>query len=295
MIGRPAGWLAVPGVRTQTLVAPEGPDAAGIRYTERVRPLQRASEIVASWTRRKTKLVEPVVGPIERLLTVEGEHAAFVIVDGTFDKRPVQASLGIVFGDDFFALLEGFALRTDLFASTAAKVRELTIEDRHALGHRRRRYEHVSPVGWQAIVRGFTTDWIAPGYPRRGGMMVTYAAMPVDSSNDTVVSALVARAIERGFGPETSASTTEVQSSHGLSGVVSEIVVTMRGTRVLRSFITLTDGRYLYSCELLARTEADWAEHREAFTQLWKSVVPVPKPRTARSAASSGLFEFWAD
>ncbi|MGE0400144.1 MAG: hypothetical protein AB7T06_25740 [Kofleriaceae bacterium] len=296
MIARPAGWLAVPGVRTQTLVAPEGPDAAGIRYTERARPLRRMRDIIADWQRRKAKVTDMVVGPIERLVTVEGEHAAFVTIDGAFDARRVQASLGVVFGDDFFALLEGFALRAELFSAIAAKVRELTIADRHMLGHRRRRYEHASPEGWQAIVRGYTTDWIAPGYPLRSGMMVTYAATPVEPSDEVVVAALVARAIERGFGPERAATTKEIETTTGLAGVISEAIVSGHGGRVLRSFVTLTEGRYLYSCELLARTEAEWPAHQDAFARLWRSIVPIPRPPpTAVTSASAGLFEFWAD
>ncbi len=250
-------------------------------------------DLVADWLRRKSKVTNPVVGPAERLLTVEGEHAGYVVIDGVFDAKPVQACLGFVFGDDFYALVEGFALRADLFASTAAMVRELTLEDRHALGQRRRRYEHARLAGWQPIVRGFTTDWVSPRYPLESGLIVTYAATPVDPSADIVVGSLVARAVERGFGTEPAATSTEVKSTHQLAGVVSELVGLHRDERVFRSFVTLTDSRYLYSCELLARTERDWPGHKDAFTGLWQSIVPVP--RAHATVGRAGLFEFWAD
>lgn len=293
MIARPPSWIAVPGVRTQTLISPEGVDAAGIRYTERVRPLRRIGDIVGGWLHRKSRIGDPVVGKPERLETVEGEHAAFVVIDAAFDGKPVQASLGVVFGDDFYALVEGFALRADLFASTAAKVRELTIEDRHALGQRRRRYEHAWLPGWQPIVRGFTTEWIAPYYPLSNGLVATYAATPVDPNDEAVAGALVARAIERGFAPEAGASVQEVKNAHDLVGILSDVVVSRQDAHVLRSFVTLSDSRYLYSAELLARSERDWPVHKELFTQLWQSIVPIPQPRVSGSGAR--LFEFWAE
>ena len=76
MISRPPGWTALYGVTTQTLIAPEGPEAAGIRYTERVRPLLRLGDIVEDWLGRHHHVAAPVIGAPERLMTYDGEHAS---------------------------------------------------------------------------------------------------------------------------------------------------------------------------------------------------------------------------
>jgi hypothetical protein len=291
MISRPAHWTAVHGVTTQTLIAPEGAEAAGIRYTERVRPLMRIGDIVADWLRRHHHLTHTSVGEPERLLTVEGEHAGLVVIDGAYRGKPAQTSLGLVFGDDFYARIEGFALRRELFASTLAMVRQLTATDRHVLGRRRRRYEHTSPAGWQPITRGFATDWLAPGFPLRMGLLVVYPATPVESVESVDLSVLAARAVERGFEVFNASPPVEVDSGRGLRGIVNEMVGTLGDRRMLRAFVTLTDQRYLYSAELLARTEDDWPEHRAAFTELWRSIVPIPGPE----AASAAAFEYWVE
>jgi len=291
MISRPPGWTALYGVTTQTLIAPEGPDAAGIRYTERVRPLVRMGDIVADWLRRHRHITHTSVGEPERLLTAEGEHAGLVVIDGAFQGKPAQASLGVVFGDDFYARIEGFALRKDLFASTLDMVRQLTVTDHHVLGRRRRRYEHASPPGWQPIARGFATDWLSPRFPKAWGLMIVYPATPVESMGEVDLGALAARAVERGFEVFNASPPTEVDTGRGLVGVVNEMVGQLGDRRMLRGFVTLTDRRYLYSAELMSRTEDDWPEHRQAFTELWTSIVPIPGPETAGASA----FEYWVE
>lgn len=82
MISRPKDWAFIPGVETQTLIAPAGAAAGAIRYTEKVRPLRRLGVIVDEWLRRHKKMTDTAVGAPERLLTVEGEWAAFLTIDG---------------------------------------------------------------------------------------------------------------------------------------------------------------------------------------------------------------------
>ncbi len=292
MISRPANWAAIHGIRTQTLIAPEGAQAAGIRYTERVRPLMRLGDIVAEWMTRHADFGNPQVGQPERLLTREGEHAGLVIIDGDHGGKPAQASLGVVFGDDFYARIEGFALRPDVFESTREMVRELTISDYHVLGRRRRRYEYTAPNGWQPIVRGFTTDWVSPGFPLQWGLIVAYAASPIAPVDEVDFGMLATRAVDRGFTVDASAPPVEVSSQHGLVGVVTEVVGTQGDKRMLRAFVTMTDRQYLYSAELMARTEDAWPAHRQAFAEFWQSIVPIPG---AQVTPTSVPFEFWAD
>ena len=292
MITRPDNWTAVHGVTTQTLIAPQGADAAVIRYRERVRPLRRMSGIVADWKRRHAAVAEPSVGEVERLVTIEGEHAGLVAIDGSVGGKPIRAFVGAVFGDDFYACVEALVLQPEQFESVGETVRGLTLSDQHALGHRRRRFEYTAPAGWQPITRGFATDWVAPKFPLEWGLIVAYPATPIEPSDEVPPEVLVSRAIERGFAVDTEAAPREVTNDNGLTGFVHEMVGSLNEQRMLRGFVTLTDHKYLYSGELMARTADVWPAHKDAFGAFFRSIVPIPQPT---SSTTSIPFTFWAD
>ncbi len=295
MISKPPDWTLLPGTDHYTLIAPEGPTAAAIRYVERVRPLRRMGDIVADWLRRHKKLENARVGTPERLITVEGEYAGFVTIAGEFDGAPAETSIGVVFGDDFYSRIEGFAIRAEQFERIRTMVRELTENDRHVLGARRRRYIYAPPDGWQPLIRGFITDWICPSFPRKWALVTVHPATPLGSgveADQLDVADVIGRAVERGFEVEASAPPTQVETGGGLSAVLVEIVGRQAGTRALRSLVALSDSRYVYTMELTARTEDAWPDHREAFAEFWRSVEPIPE----RPAASGrDAFGYWAE
>jgi len=292
MISRPEGWTFVPGVETQTLIAPAGPDAAAIRYTERVRPLRRIGTVIEAWLARHKKLTHTSVGDPEKLVTVEGEWAAFVSVDGAFNGAPAKACLGVVFGDDFYSRIEGYALQKDQHELVYKTVRDLTVNDRHVLGKRRRRYPYASPPDWQPIVRNFTTDWLSPKFPLEHGIIVTYAAGPLEPGIEVDAAAIAARALERGFTIDGDAKETAVRNGQGLDGVLTEMIGKVGEKRMFRAFVTLTDDQYIYPCELMARSEDLWTAHQDAYTSVWKSIDRIPSTTRGKEGTA---FDFWVD
>lgn len=208
-----------------------------------------------------------------------------------FGGNEVQVSLGIVFGDDFYSRIEGFATQESQFELVRTTVRDSTINDRQVLGRRRRRYQYETPPGWSPIVRNLTTDWISPGFPARWGVIVAYAATPVEPGVEVDAGEIAGRAVERGFAIDGTAHQTEVKSDRGFSGMLTEMTGQQSNAAMFRAFVALTDDNYLYPCELMSRTADTWPEHREAFTALWRSIEPIPMAPTASGAFA---FDFWA-
>src|SRR5262245_40423418 len=106
MIPPVPGWAWQPRHGGVRLVPSEGAAVGGIAYTERKRPLLRLRELLAERDVSARFVVNHVSAP-ERLVTDEGEYAAFVLVQGQLDGGPAQRPTGFVFGDDFYSLIAG--------------------------------------------------------------------------------------------------------------------------------------------------------------------------------------------
>jgi len=195
----------------------------------------------------------------ERLVTIEGEHAAAVTVAGTFEGRPAQRDFGVVFLDDAYALTSGYCLAPDDFELFSATVRELARGDSHFLGVRRRRYDYLAPEGWRAERRGFDAEWRAP---ESAASITVWPAMPrglVPAS--TVVAQAIAEAARAGDG--LTRSPLRVASLRGEELVAGS-----------RRMVVLEDDRYTYA----ARLDATTAQYAAAFGALVRSIQPIPRP-----------------
>ncbi len=276
MIGHPRGWTRLALADGTLLVPPGGLEAGAVRYRERVRPLRRLGELIETVAARGLTSARLVA--TEELLTLEGEHAAVARVGGLLHGVPAQRDLGVVFGDDHLALLDGTCHLEEHFAAFSQAVRDLVLTDSHALGVRRRRYRYRPPADWQPVVRGFITDWIPPFYPRDAATLTVYAANPLPPSWTGGLERLLAGAAAHELEVTDTRGFTAIESRAGLTGTAIEVVGRHRGERALRSVASLWDDRYLYSMELVSRSPPRWDEHLAALAGVVASVVPAPRP-----------------
>ena len=276
MIGQPAGWTRHATGNRIVLVPPEGITRGGIRYDERVAPLRNASAILEDQLTRETAFRVERAGPWERLVTVEGEHAATITIDGLVDGVSAQRSLGIVFLDDAYALIAGYCLHVEDFSRFSSSVRALTLGDCHFLGVRRRWFEYMAPTGWQARRRSFMAEWFPPDYPNDRAMIVVWPALP-----KRVISAEAF--VAQFAATSTLPSSIETASNYQLSAHLLMIDGELR-TRL----VVLEDDRYIYPLRLDAASR----EHDLRFETCIASIRPIPAP--AREISPALAFA-WVD
>jgi hypothetical protein len=270
--------------RGVVLVAPEGPGAGQIWCVRDAGPLRSLGRLARDAVRR-LGLDAARLGAPERLVTLEGEHAALVAIAGRLGGRPARVRLGAVFGDDRVTTFAGAVTELGHEARLDAMVRDRIARHAMGLGVRRRRYVYAPPPGWQALVRGPITDWIAPAFPDEWAVVVVYPADPASARAAGILPALRGQAAAHGFVAEREDRPIALTSDGGLEGVRLEAVGVHRGARVLRVLAGFLDARYIYALELQSRCEPRWDEHRAAFEALCRSIEPVP----ARCAPADAL------
>ncbi len=277
MIVIPPGWSATNELESIELVHPAGRDACVIEYRERVRPLVKAGAIVRRFLAERPALrFAELPDCVDRLTTVEGEYAAQVTLAGDDRGRPVQCDVGIVFGDDFYARLAAICYRAELYDELTRLVRDLVVGDVHALGLRRRRFEYAPPRGWQPIVRGFVTDWLAPEYPRDTVHLTVFPANPLALAPAKLVAMLLGA--NRPDARVERQTMVALHTSAGLAGELGEAQIAVGERRVVKLCAVLHDTRFAYALDATAGTEAQLAAHRAELERVVDSVQPLPNP-----------------
>jgi len=228
----------------------------------------------------------------ERLVTFEGEHAAFLTARGTQDGRPVLRALGFVLGDDFCAVLHGVCPRKEEHDRFTALVRTLTKEDAHVLGIRRRRFEYLPPDDWEPLVQGFITEWIPPDYPGNQTVLTVYPANPIGLVDRASLDLIVKQQEQIGAVVETLAGSEVAANRHGLTGLAHGLTLGKPGQpSVRKEVIVLEDDRFTYALEITSSNLARWAAHRALLHDVAAGVVPVP--HWTAHAAAAGLLSHW--
>jgi len=267
----------------------------GIRYRERVRPLARTGEIVHQVLARFPLFQPTEVGPPERLITHEGEYAALVTVGGKVNGAPAQRDLGLVFGDDFHALISAIAFDPERFAAFTRAVRLLTQMDSLGLGVRRRRFLYSPPPGWQGLPRGSVTDWMPPDFPRNRSMMQIFPANPGGARPEAVFENMLADDLQDGFQPASTEGPAPIPSDHGLEGSAWTIAGSLPGRpRTYRELVVLSDERFTYTLRLQTE-QPDPDDHRRLFRDVVRSAQPIPAGGTRPDGDEvGGLIGHWA-
>jgi hypothetical protein len=293
LISAPPAWTVIPEIGMLELVHPSGRGAGVIEYRERVRPLARMGAIV-----RRVLALDPlfaeadVPADAERMRTSEGEHAALV----TVRVASAQRDVGVVFGDDFYALAIGLCREPALFAEATRVMRELVVGDRHMLATRRRRFDYEPPPGWQPFVAGFVTAWYPPEFPNDSTYVTVYPANPTTLAPNAIFDIMLAAATRGGMRVTKVEPPRPARSDSGLSGRSFEAL--LRGPPpepidLPMACSVLADARYVYAVEASARNVVHLATHRAALDALVASIRPVPASRADIRDATT--ISHWAE
>jgi hypothetical protein len=249
------------------LIPPSGVQQGAVRIRERLRPLRSAREIFAEAADRMAGPRE--AGPIEQTVTVEGELAAVQVIRHT----PAPGGgvffrvLGVVFGDDFYCLVDGGTALTDRFDFFERAVRVVTAYSALGLGHRRvRRFPYAPPAGWQPSPRGLDTVW-RPSADETTAI-TAFAARP--AGGDVLADVLAGERL-RGLPAEDPGPAEPAFTDGELSG--------RRWKAGALDVVLLEDDRFVYP--ILARNAPS-----DVVDRLVRTVrpVPLPEPRAAQDA-----------
>ena len=277
------------------LIPPEGGDTGHLRYVERLRPLRRVRELVATALAGFPGF-EAGEPEIEPLVTTEGEYGAVVRVRGSVEGKPAQMDLGFVFGDDFYSRLAGICLKPDRFTAFTDAVRKLTLGDSQLLGIRRRRYLYEPPPreGWHGIARVFQADWMPLDFPRNGTVLTVFPANPVPGDPRKVAEQLLAEDAALGFRVDRFDGPELVQTAHGLVGAGFVIDGQHQGRPPNhRRLVVLHDQRYLYSLILDSGTPETRDAAIAVFDAVVRSVRPLPEASALVPKGDGGAADPW--
>jgi len=155
-------------------------------------------------------------------------------------------------------------------------VHDLVVGDFHVLGMRRRRFEYAPPRGWQPIVRGFVTDWLAPEYPRDAVLLTVYPANPLALAPAKLVAMLLgANRTDARFERQT---VVPLRTSAGLAGELGDAAVVIGERRLVKLCAVLHDARFAYALDATAGSDDQLAAHRGDLERTIDSVQPLPNP-----------------
>ena len=150
MIPRPKGWSWEWIGDAVLLTAQDAPDAGGILYLERVRPVAPAADLLRAHLATLSGAEILSIDEPEELVTAEGEHAALVGARVRLNGAVARIDFGIVYGDDYYARIGGFCRDAAHEERFRDAVRGLTLADQHYLGTRRRRWRCSLARRWPA-------------------------------------------------------------------------------------------------------------------------------------------------
>jgi hypothetical protein len=278
------------------LFPPQGRSAGGIRVQDRLRPLRAVRTIVDQALLEMQRVLGDLeVGPMTRLVTVEGEYGAALTITGKrrADGQRVERTLGLVFSEDSYSRIDGIMQVDAELEGFRARVRAMARNLSLGLGAaRRRRFLYRPPLAWQGMARTFRSDWIPPEYPRDHAMIQVFHAKPFAAGPQVAFERMLREDLAYGLRIEDQVPPTAISNPYDLPGEVSTVVGRYPdGPRLHFDLAVLIDARFLYILRLMSGDEG-LDSHRAAFRSVVESVQPLPAPREARDAAPVDLH--WA-
>jgi hypothetical protein len=256
-------------------------------YAERVRPLRDVRAILRDVELRFPSPRPRRVVAIEPQTTDEGEYA---VIARLADRTGSARTVGVVYGDDFYALCVGLPETSASAATLEETVRKCVARDAHALGLRRRRFVYVPPRGWQGNLTGqFHAAWYPLDFPRNRTCLLVDPATP--AARGVALEAWMVESVKAAADGEVSdTSTREMSAPTGLHGMALQVMVTQRdGEKILYDYVVLQDDRYLYP--LLLQSPPDRRDaNMEALRAVVSSVMPIPRAGSQRDPSASGMF-----
>jgi hypothetical protein len=261
----PDDWKRHVGFHLTTYTPPGG--GARVRCHERIRPLVSLDTLVRRLLDGDVPFQVDRIDAVQRVVTDEGEHAAWARLDGTCEGGPARRYIGAVFTDEYVSALDTLVLAPARFEELELRSRQLLQSVTLGLGERPRRFRYEPPAGWSPLPAGLVTTWLAPGYPD-------------DPSRIIVEPARLGRP------PELADVSKAVIAAGGAVEQVAPVVTFFKlaGTRLLardpgnvRELAILAAAPYRYELHLTA-SPARADEHRAVFARLVMSAEPIPRP-----------------
>jgi hypothetical protein len=273
------GWTRAPAVNGVVLTPPPGV-IARIRLHDREPPRPLRALVAALGTNLPAGARFELVDGPRPLVTVEGEHAAFLSGVVRLGEAEVQRTVGVIITDERFAIVDGQVETRAHFDEVRRIVETLTRGYCLGLGAPRWRSTfYTPPPGWQGLPRVRAHLWLAPGYPRPPATIQVFHARPRLYTPAVAQHRLVYEDVGADLA-RVAAPTPAPPTRSGLNGQTAEFA--RDSSRVIN--IAYEDKRYIY----LLRLETD-AAHRAAhlpiFHAVAQSLAPVPDPASAEPAA----------
>jgi hypothetical protein len=210
----------------------------------------------------------------------------------TQDGGPAERTIGIIAGDDSYALVDGAVIKPERFAEVRQMVQLITEGFFLGLGeHRRRRYLFQPPSGWRGLGRVHTTRYYHPQYPREPAIITVHDTRPAAVTVSEVTDRLLFQDFTGGIDRDPPVPPTPIVARSGLAGQIVRISGRHPGGRHL-AFVqaTLVDSRFSYTIVLETTVEA-LPKHMPTLTEMVMSITPVPLRKTQSASALIA----WAD
>lgn len=275
MIQFPAEYTQHVGEHLVTAYPPKG--GGRFRYWERMRPALSFSAVVERVLSTDPAFSVRFLGKPLRIVTKEGEYAAWVPVEGVREGGRARHYIGAVLLDEFVAVLDTVVLipqQFDEFARLSEEyLRSIVVEQ----GARPRLFSYEPPPGWQGLPSGLTANWYPLDFPKNRSNIAVLPARVTKSDLEETKNALVAAAsVDMQID-------TSVEEAAQLGGGATGCFVLLRGRGVkkpepmLREFAVFVSEQrsYILRLENMSADTAD--EARRIFRAMVASVRLLPQ------------------
>jgi hypothetical protein len=264
------------------LFPPQGRSVGAIRVQDRQRPIRTVRSLVDQAVKEGSALISDIeVGPLKRLVTMEGEFGAIITMGGKrrADGASVERTLGVVYAEDHYTRVDGIMQIAAELEGFRTRVLGVTRNLSLGLGAlRRRRYIYRPPAGWQGLARTFRSDWIPRDYPRDNAMIQVFHAKPFSAGPQVAFERMIREDLAYGLEVEPYAPPQPLQNRHGLLGEMTMMAGRYAGgPRLHFDLAVLADPRFLYILRLESG-DTGLEDHRAVFRSMVDSVRPLPGP-----------------
>ena len=273
------GWQVRYRADGLALSPPAGGDRGGIRIRERLQPLRRARDVLASAREQMAFFAPLEVSPLEAFTTCEGEFAAIATIAGHRGGAPFERTIALVWGDHAFTQIDGGTDDAPAFARFRRGVRDLAYYHSLGLGEaRRRRFRYAAPTGWRGYPRGLITEWYAPDFPADHGFISVFPARPGHDTPASELDRLLHEMSWFGFERDTVEGPFPVTARDGLTGSLWRPAGRFgSGTPLYFEVAVLEDARFRYALRLESHA-ANLDRNRAVFAEVVASVHGLPRP-----------------
>jgi hypothetical protein len=249
----------------------------GQLHVEKLRPLRPARQILEELRGNGD------LAAASRLTTHEGEYAVVATVRGDPER-----AIGIIYGDDFYVLLQA-SDEDGAPGSATAAIRTAVVELSLRLPpDRPRPFCYRGPPTWRRVQIGQACAWYPPTFLERTSMIEVWPARPTtgaglaDRARDLLPAATFAITAPR--------MVCELRTASGMAGALAVADERAPGHGRTVHAIALGDDRYVYAI----RAELDprhAVADRDLISDLVESIEPLPHPRSVQPDSISWMAE----